>query len=107
MNYETFKEKMADFEFEIKAIKVSMKQLTDDYLSTSPLQKGDKVLVTHDGMGAAKKQTYAFIGNVLPPYSFQKKEGFRYELLGCKKDGTASLNSAGIYSWHSIEKATT
>ena len=99
MTYQEYKIQSAILEAEIQALSLKQKELNKAYLATSPLKVGDKVRVKL----LNDTEVCAFIGEVKVPYSFSK-EPFRYELLKCKKDGTAAMVSAGIYSYKSIEK---
>ena len=103
MNYQTYLEKRNELSTQIDALQKQVNQLNREYLETSPLKKGDKVLVTVSNFGTNQKTIEAFIGAVLLPYSFDKHK-FKYEFSACKKDGTMGKNSAGIYSYISVEK---
>lgn len=99
MTHEEYKIESAIIEAHLQALALQKKELNKAYLATSPLKIGDKVLVKlNNGI-----EVFAFVGDVKAPASFQKGP-FGYELLKCKKDGTESLNSAGIYTYQSIEK---
>ena len=105
MDYKTFLEKKLALTSQMDSLQKQVSELNQQYLLTSPFQRGDKVLVkSKAGYNNQDAETIVFIGEILLPYSFNQKSEFRYTFLKCKKDGAASSQSAGIYRYDSIEK---